>query len=219
MTVNDLLLVRVNVCGNFYSIRALRRQTGDVINDIPSMCGHGFARVNKHPKDPDHVLECCPMCRVVRAYNIKTSDHFIVHSGSTTFARMFPGPAGSLFVMDADCSLFKLVWSEDQSPEQEPKSISASAIPSATTTEPLRLCYIEHHDILMYTVEVDMFDYDPSIIAVKLESGAIIWKICGEVEGQVIKPFAISCDPEDNAYVSDRNSNRILKIDGLTGDV
>ena len=218
MTADGLLLVR----DTLYSIRVLHRQTGDLVNNISSMCNHESVRVNKHPRHADYVLECCPTCRVVRAYNIKTSDYFFMYSCSTftaTFARMFDGPAKSLFVVDSDCTLFKLVWDKDQSPEEEPKSVSAAAILLGTTKELLSLCYIEHHDLLLCTVKGGKIIYEYSVVALTLESGTIIWKMCGEVEGQVIKPFAITCDPEGNAYVSDRNSNRILKIDSLTGEV
>ena len=44
-----------------------------------------------------------------------------------------------------------------------------------------------------------------------------MWKQYGPVEGHAIKPESITCDPEGNAYISDRNT--ILKINSLTGKV
>ena len=57
------------------------------------------------------------------------------------------------------------------------------------------------------------------IFAVKLEDEAILWRVCGSVDGCVIKLNSMTCDSEGNAYVTDRSCNRILKINSLTGEV
>ena len=46
-----------------------------------------------------------------------------------------------------------------------------------------------------------------------------MWNLSGPVTGQVIKPKCIICDKEGNAYVSDEATNKILKINSLTGEV
>ena len=42
------------------------------------------------------------------------------------------------------------------------------------------------------------------MIAVKLESRILVWKLSGEVDGHIIKTWCITSDPDGNAYVSDR---------------
>ena len=71
----------------------------------------------------------------------------------------------------------------------------------------------------MYTFKAKLEDHDYEIIAVKLGSETIVWRLLGSVEGHIIKPVAITCDPEGNAYVSDGGSNKILKINSLTAEV
>ena len=65
---------------------------------------------------------------------------------------------------------------------------------------------------------------EPAIIAVTklLQSEASeseMWNLSAPVTGQVIKPKSITCDPEGHAYVSDGVTNRILKINSLTGEI
>ena len=105
VTAIDILLIGVKE-GAKYSIRAIHRLNGATIDEIPSICDH-VARVNKHPRHPDCLLESCSTCELIRGYNFDTSDNFSVLKGSS-FARMFEGPAGSLFVVDKLGKLFKL---------------------------------------------------------------------------------------------------------------
>ena len=62
-------------------------------------------------------------------------------------------------------------------------------------------------------------DEDYEIKAVDLTNVTKIWKLFGPVNGHINKPECITCDQEGNGYVSDRTTNRILKIDTLTGDI
>ena len=71
----------------------------------------------------------------------------------------------------------------------------------------------------MYTVKDKKEDQDYEIIAVKLGSATIVWRLSGLVDGRVIKPESMTSDSEGNAYVDDLQNNRILKINSLNGEV
>ena len=88
----------------------------------------------------------------------------------------------------------------------------------------LRLCYVKRHNILLWTVRDSESDKNYEILAEKLgsesnESETIVWSLFGSVDGRLIKPGCIACDPEGNTYVSDKATNRILKINSLTGKI
>ena len=68
--------------------------------------------------------------------------------------------------------------------------------------------------------------YKGEIEALKLESGGAtlrlsdpIWTLSGVVDGHVIKANAVTSYKKGNFYISDIVNNRILMINGLTGDV
>ena len=143
-----------------------------------------------------------------------------MHNGST-ITRIFDGPRWSLLVTDTDCTLFKLDWKEDESyPSKEAKVIYRRNVPLGMLCKQyLRFCYVECHDILLFTLKNPVSDEDYEIIAVKLENNNMVWRLSGLVEGHMIQPESITCDNEGNAYVADLSCNRILKINGLSGKV
>ena len=71
----------------------------------------------------------------------------------------------------------------------------------------------------MYTVKDKEVDQDYEFTAMKLGSDIVLWRMFGPVGGHVIRPESVTCDPEGNAYVSDLQNSRILKINSLTGEV
>ena len=83
----------------------------------------------------------------------------------------------------------------------------------------LRFCYVECHDILLFTLKNPVSDEDYEIIAVKLENNNMVWRLSGLVEGHIIKPGSMMRDNEGNIYIADLSCNRILKINGLSGEV
>ena len=127
---------------------------------------------------------------------------------------MCDGPAGSLLVADTHNKWFKLDLDSGQL--NEPKLIYRKM---SATMVICRFHYVQCHDILLYTMKNKEEDKDYEITAVKLESQSLVWKLSGEAGGHIIKPGYITSDPEGNTYVSDRGTNRILKIDSLTGKV
>ena len=212
VTGNDLLLVRTKEEAKYW-IQVISRLTGDLINKLPSMCNHDHVRVNKYPQDQDYAFESCSTCDEIYAHNINTGESSSVHEGSKIH-RMFGGPDGSLLLFTKDWKLFKLNWDKTQGGAE---SVFVQDIPPETVQFLFDLCYVECHDIFMYTVKDVKEDYE--IIAVKLGNETIVWRLSGPVDGLVIKPESLTCDPEGNAYVSDRGNYRILKINSLTGEV
>ena len=57
------------------------------------------------------------------------------------------------------------------------------------------------------------------IEAVNFKRESIIWKLSRFVDGHAVKPDAIASDKWGNVYIGDGVNNRILKINGLTGNV
>ena len=193
----------------------MSRLTGDLINEIPSVCDHYPVRMCKYHQDQDYVFESCAKCKEIRAYNINTAETFTVHKGSKII-RMCEGPAGSLLVVDNNGGIWKLHW--DRKTQDQTQPVFIQYYPRRTGKSPLKFCYAECHDIFMLIMK-DTEEEDYEIIAVKLGSESIVWRLYGPVDGYVIKPESITCDIDGNAYVGDRATNRILKIDGLTGEI
>ena len=215
VTSSDQLLVRVKI-GTKYCIRVIHRLTGNQINEIASKCDHYKVCVNKHPRDEDIVLENCFSCGEIHTYNVHTAKSISVHKGPE-IRIMCCGPAGSLLAVDKKLNgLLKLDWPNVQS--HEPQVICRVNVP-ANNKGFLGFCYVECQNILICTSRDPVSDADYEISAVKLEDGTILWRLFGPVDGIIIKPLCIACDQEGNAYVTDKATNRILKIDSLTGQV
>ena len=212
VTDKDQLLVRTKEETKYW-IRVMHRLTGEIVNQIPSMCNHHGVLMKKYPQNQDYAFESCSTCEQVYAHNINTGESLSVHKGSKIM-RMCAGPAGSLLVLKQGGGLFKLEWDKTQAQlvfVQDILNMSGKSLP--------RLCYVERHDILLYTTK-DLEEYKGyEIIAERLGSESIAWRLSGPVDGHIIKLVAITCDSDGNAYISDQGNNRILKINSLTGEI
>ena len=111
VTGNDLLLVRT-LEEIKYWIQVINRLTGDLINEIPSMCHHHQVRVSKNPQNQDYVFEHCSKCKEIYAHNINTGESFSIQRSK--IYRMCDGPDGSLLVMKQGYRLLKLDWDKTQ---------------------------------------------------------------------------------------------------------
>ena len=211
ITDKDQLLVRVKEEGKYW-IRVMNRLTGDLINEIPSMCDHNRVHVRKYPRYQDYAFENCPICEQIYAHNINTGECFSVQKGSNIFF-ICDGPGGSLLVKKQG-RLHKLEWNKTQ---EEAQLVFVQNILIGNGKQLCKLHYVECHDIFMYTVKDVKEDYE--IIAVKLGTEKIVWRLSGQVDGHIIKPLSMTCDTDGNAYVSDQGNSRILKINSLTGEV
>ena len=95
-------------------------------------------------------------------------------------------------------------------------------------SELIQVCYTEIFDMLV------VMSQKKEIEAVKLENEGTIWRLSGPfwklpnvADGQIIKLNAhcsmkgaiITSDKRGNIYVADGVNNRILKVNGLTGEV
>ena len=181
------------------------------------MCHHDTAPVSKYPQDQDYILECCNICKEIFAHNINTSERFSVHKG-TRIVRMCEGPARSLLAVEVNRRLHKLDWNKPQQTAQL-VVVQDTPLTIGIGKKPLKYCYAECNDIFMYTVWCKRVDKGHEIIAVKLGSNTIVWRLFGPVDGHVIKVYCIACDTDGNAYVGDQGRSRILKINSLTGEI
>ena len=213
MTVKDLLFW-VRVKGETkYWILVMHRVTGIVINEITSNCNHN-AYLNNYLRHPEYVLECCPTCEETRGYDNNTGECFFIFKLDVDckIVRVCDGPSGCLLLLDKQGVLLKLDW------DQEKRSPRLNYV-LKLHSEQLRIQYIhyvESHDMLLCLVERD---HNSEVIAVRLGSKNIVWNLFGHVDGHIIQPESITSDFHGNSYVSDRGTNRILKIHSLTGDV
>ena len=189
------------------------RRNGNVDQEILSKCDDTFVCLVKHPNNTDSVLEGCPMCGVIRSYNIHTGQCNIVHSGSRP-CRMYPGSTGFIWLLalkEPDIrgimELSKLNWEKEQQILVPDKAWE-------TNKGLLGMCYIEQHDILVCIYEHEGLE------AVRLDSElSTIWRLSGLVDGLPVKPDSITCDTDGNAYVGDGPRSRIIRIDSFTGDI
>ena len=112
VTVNDLLIVRVKEWSQ-YSLQVIQRQSGELINAIPSMCNHFCAFVKMYPQHENYLLESCPRCERIRAYNINTAERCTMYKGPEVII-IGNGPGGSVLLVGPQNSLFMLHWHKDQ---------------------------------------------------------------------------------------------------------
>ena len=161
VTSNDLLLIR-ELEETKYWVKVIHRLTGDLINEIPSMCDHKHNRVRKYPQNQDYAFESCRTCHEIYAHNINTGESISVHKESK-IVRMCDGPAGSLLVTNRDWELLKL---DPEKTQDKPQSVFVQYIPLSTEKRLLRFCYVECHDMFLYTVKDVKEDYE--LIALKL---------------------------------------------------
>ena len=213
VTDNDLLLVRTKEETKCW-IQVMNRLTGNLVNKIPSMCDHTGVHVRRYPRDQDYAFESCSTCDEIYAHNVNTGGSSSVHKGSKIH-RMCDCHAGSLLVMNTDSELHRLRWDKAQHKAQ---LAFVQNIPRPGK-RPLRLCHVECHAILMCTMKDWEEDQGYEIIAVKLRSNTIMWRLYGPVDGHIIKPESMTCDSDGNGYISDQRNNRILKINSLTGEI
>ena len=213
VTVKNLLFwVRVKK-GSKYWILVMHRVTGFVINEFPSNCNHN-AYLNNYLRHQEYVLECCPTCEQTRGYDNNTGECFFVFKLDVDckIDRVCHGPAGCLLLLDKKGVLLELDW------DQEKWSTCLKCL-LRLHSEQLRIQYIHYvecHDMLLCLVEQD---HNSEVIAVRLGTRNILWNLFGQVDGNFIQPESVTSDSHGNGYVSDRGTNRILKIDSLTGDV
>ena len=181
VTDNDLLLVRMEEEAKYW-IRIINRLFGDLTNEFPSMCNHICNHLSKYAQDKDYVFESCSTCQEIYAHNINSGESFSVHKGAK-IVRMCDGPAGSLLVLKQGGELHRLDWDKAQ---HRAKLVFVQIIPNMSGKSRLRLCYVECHDICMYTLKDKEEDKGYEVIAVRLGSETIVWRLSGLVDGCVI---------------------------------
>ena len=91
----DQLLVRTKVNDRYY-IKVMNPLRRGVSSEFPSKCNHSsITSLIAHPTDAGFVLESCPICAVIRNYNIHTGHCSIVYKGDTS-DKICHGPIGSI---------------------------------------------------------------------------------------------------------------------------
>ena len=223
------ILARVKADDGF-SIRVLDRFGRQGLLAIPSACSHSSAFIMAHHSEPNFALEGCPWCGVIRNYNINTGqctflpklDDAIMYLGKDIVTPLhFPGYVMLRIVGTRDVYPFQ---SENElsnpfyfkqcilklDKEQQHLEINKSL---KFGEKSIHKCYyFDRLDMLLVISE------DKEIEAIKFGSESPTWKL-SEVGGHVFEPDALTSDSEGNVYVGDGANNRILKINGLTGDV
>ena len=226
----DKILTRAHMDFGFH-ITVLNRLSGEVRNTITSECNHIFACLLAHPTEADFVLEGCPKCKMIRNYDVN-SGHCTVSHTQDKFNSMCLGPAGSILVLShfpgyvivgvhgimneyfpchirnpSYTKLSILKWEKEQQQFGINKSLKFG-------NKLLEKCYyVDRLHMLVVMCE------NKEIEAVKFGSKSIIWTLSRVVDGHEVKPVALTSDKWGNVYVSDGENKRILKLNGLTGNV
>ena len=111
-------------------------------------------------------------------------------------------------------NLAKLSWEKEKQELPIDKSrYTEREVFTVCDAEVFDLCYAEVFDLIIFIF------LNNEIEAMKFGNESPIWKLSGKVDGHVIKPDALASDAEGNVYISDGGNSRILKVDGLTGNV
>ena len=194
-------------------IRVMNRDSGIVAHQILPQCHHTFVCLSQHPCDSSFTLEGCPVCEVIRSYNVHTGECNVVHVGSRPI-RMCCGPPDSILVLSfkerdllSGMDLSRLDWESEQQELVPAQNLEI-------TDRLLGMSYIVQHDILVCVYE------NEGVAAVRLDNEmSVLWRLSEEVDRLPVKPDSITCDTDGNAYVGDGTRNRIIKIDSFTGDV
>ena len=207
------ILAQTQVKRRFH-IRVLDKLGREISSEFPSKCNHTLSCLIAHPTDTDYVLESCGRCEKIRTYNIQTGQCSVVYKDYILYGINYHGPAGSILCSSAiPRKLSILKWYKENHELRSDKSVYPMAV--------RLMCYSE----LFHMLVVVMFG-ENEIQALKLEGEGTtlkfadpIWKLSRVVDGHAIKANAITSDKKGNIYVADGANNRILKINGLTGDV
>ena len=205
------ILARTEEKSRFH-IRVLDTLGKEMSIGFPSKCNHILGSLITHPSEAGFVLESCPLCKVIRNYNIHTGQCTFVYKSDEPW-RICQSPKGSILASSFSSELSMLKLDKENN-----ELCSVKRVYLEDTL--YRMCYSELFNMLV----VVMYNQN-EIKALKLEGeGATLklsdplWKLSGEVDGQVIKANAITTDNKGNIYIADEANNRILKINGLTGD-
>ena len=195
------IVARVRVNDSYFLQVFNRLGSRQVSPTIPSACNHASPCIVAHPGDPGFVLEGCRDCRVIRNYNIRTGERCVMNTGLRP-KRMCHGPSGSILVenfLSPKMTVLTLTWIKEQELLADETSMMDKLV--------RQWCYAESFDVLV------TMNCNEEIKAVKLENNNPIWKLSGA------EPDSLTTDAEGNIYVGDGANSKILKINGLTGDV
>ena len=121
---------------------------------------------------------------------------------------MCQGPTDSILVLSRKGSKFLLSKLKLEKEQCKLRSDESEHVEN----ELLQMCCTG--DVLMA-----LYGNKEYVQAVKLGDHSLVWKLSGVVEAHAIQPDALTCDKKGNVYVSEGVNNRILKIDGVTGNV
>ena len=165
-----------------------------------------------------YLAELCYNCNEIKVVDMVTHEIHKAWSGSSLFEKhvelyaMCSCPVeGSLLVWDnKGQSVIQLQWDEE---EKQLKEVRRVHVPGNTVWN---MCYMPHTDLVILSrIRI-------VVQAVKLHGGAgqpPVWQLQGEVLGECIDPYAVSCDSEGRVYVADWTNSRVLLLNGYTGEV
>ena len=121
----------------------MHRLTGEIVNQIPSMCNHDSVFLRKYPQHQDTVFGYCRTCEEIYAHNINSRERLSVRKGSK-IVRMCDSNDRSLLVVDgSDPGLSKISKLELNKTQDGARLVFIQNIPERTRKDLLRLCYVE----------------------------------------------------------------------------
>ena len=124
------------ILGENHYIRVLDRDNGKVVKDIRRRCNH-VGIFDEICDDPDHILELCEQCDIIRVY-VTTSGDVIVPYKACRPVAMCKGPDGTVLVVDKWKTVLRFEWLKEE------KSLDFNPF----TTEPLAISLLLESDNL-----------------------------------------------------------------------
>ena len=158
------------------------------------------------PDHPEHLLEACVSCKVIRAYNMDN------HQGTTVFTKIKPaklcaGPNDTLLIWDSSINTIIQLACKDRK------------FDPIRTTGPLEfnllgMLYNEYHDFLILTFITNCYT-TKTVAAMKLGGDSFLWErplvqlrpqaLCS----MSIRRFCLA--DENNLYIYDASNGKLVE--------
>ena len=135
-------------------IRVLNDVTGNIVEDIPTMCPDGsllhcfYLGITVHPSDANLIIETCIRCQQIRSYNLSNGEGNLVLYGCKP-RTMCAGPEQGILVLDEQKQLLQLKWDKNSKILQQVYKVQ-TGVRSGTDAD-CSMCYVNEYDICVFT--------------------------------------------------------------------
>ncbi len=159
-----------------------------------------------------YLAHLCRNCNEIKVVDMVRHGVYTAYPGTgCELTAMCSGPGqGSLLVWDnKDKAVIHLQWSESRKKLDEIRRVQ---VPGEWVD---CMCYVAQANMAILSRGDDVVE------AVRLQGGGQppVWQVQGEVLGKEIDPRGVRSDSEGRVYIADGVRNRVLVVNGRTGEV